>query len=797
MRSSGRDEAPSERARHLQHPRTRRPTRAAASARCAISSRAATCRCSPRPSASRPSTAACRSTWSSCRSARSGKITGIGVHAGLWTSQALTLPAEEVPVLRRRLEQLDKEFGFDPKGHTGKALRHAVASLPRDLLVNLSVGCGARAGDDGDVARRPAAARPCSGPEHPQGPFVRVRLAAARGADHVAPHGDREMLERRSAREVTSWSVELGDGDLALIRYTQYIERRPAAARRRGARRGSGRDGPRLGAGVEAELIAAVGAGPGDPPRAHLSARAFPDSYRARTSPEEARRRHPAAAAARATTTTARVRIWRSDDGHARPAAPQDLSHGALIPLSEAVPVLENFGFRVLEEMPTALGGGTLGYIHDFRLEIGSEADLDDVMAARRRDRARDRRRAERRGRERRVQPAGAVRRARSARPVVWLRAWFRYLRQTGSAFGLVTVVDALRRAPKATARADPACSPPPTTRRLARGRDAQVDKQRDRVRRCADARCARSTTTASCACCARWSTRRCAPTPSLRRPPRRSPSRSIRRWCPGLPAPVPWREIWVYSPRVEGIHLRGGPIARGGLRWSDRRDDFRTEILGLMKAQMVKNAVIVPTGAKGGFYPKQLPARHRTATPGWPKAPKAIASSSARLLSVTDNIVNDKVVHPDERRHPRRRRSLFRRRRRQGHRDLLRRRQRDRARAQFLARRRLRQRRLQRLRPQGDGDHRQGRLDLGPAPLPRDGRRRPDGPDHASSAAATCRATCSATACCCRRRSSWSRPSTIATSSSIPIPIRRRAGPSASGCSTCRARAGTITTAS
>ena len=98
----------------------------------------------------------------------------------------------------------------------------------------------------------------------------------------------------------------------------------------------------------------------------------------------------------------------------------------------------------------------------------------------------------------------------------------------------------------------------------------------------------------------------------------------------PGLPAPVPWREIWVYSPRVEGIHLRGGPVARGGIRWSDRRDDFRTEILGLMKAQLVKNAVIVPTGAKGGFYPKQLPPRP-TATPGSPRAPRAIASSSVR----------------------------------------------------------------------------------------------------------------------------------------------------------------------
>ena len=109
----------------------------------------------------------------------------------------------------------------------------------------------------------------------------------------------------------------------------------------------------------------------------------------------------------------------------------------------------------------------------------------------------------------------------------------------------------------------------------------------------------------------------------------------------PGLPRPVPWREIFVYSRRVEGIHLRAGPVARGGLRWSDRRDDFRTEVLGLMKAQRVKNAVIVPTGAKGGFYPKQLPdpARDRE---GW--AAEGLASYQVfirTLLSVTDNIVD------------------------------------------------------------------------------------------------------------------------------------------------------------
>ena len=72
-----------------------------------------------------------------------------------------------------------------------------------------------------------------------------------------------------------------------------------------------------------------------------------------------------------------------------------------------------------------------------------------------------------------------------------------------------------------------------------------------------------------------------------------------------GLPEPRPWREIFVYGPEVEGVHLRFGPVARGGLRWSDRAQDYRTEVLGLVKAQQVKNAVIVPVGAKGGFFPE------------------------------------------------------------------------------------------------------------------------------------------------------------------------------------------------
>ena len=80
------------------------------------------------------------------------------------------------------------------------------------------------------------------------------------------------------------------------------------------------------------------------------------------------------------------------------------------------------------------------------------------------------------------------------------------------------------------------------------------------------------------------------------------------------LPLPRPLVEVFVYSPRMEGCHLRGGKVARGGIRWSDRKEDFRTEILGLMKAQMVKNAVIVPVGSKGGFVVKRPPEGGREA---------------------------------------------------------------------------------------------------------------------------------------------------------------------------------------
>src|SRR5690242_4649676 len=214
------------------------------------------------------------------------KVTGIGVHAGLWTSEALRVPPEDVPVLRQRLKQLDKDFGFDPKGHSGKALRHAVASLPRDLLITVdyeSVRKMVMMAMSLADRPRPALLQVRSILKGQLFSFVwlpREELTTARRTAIAM------LLENEVGREITSWSVELGDGDLAIIRYTQYIDADAADP-----------DADELDAAVvemvrgwspavEAELIDAAGAS-----RATRLALtyidAFPDGYRARSAPEE------------------------------------------------------------------------------------------------------------------------------------------------------------------------------------------------------------------------------------------------------------------------------------------------------------------------------------------------------------------------------------------------------------------------------------------------------------------------------------------------------------------------------
>lgn len=322
-------------------------------------------------------------------------------------------------------------------------------------------------------------------------------------------------------------------------------------------------------------------------------------------------------------------------DGHGA-ARLKIYRQGGALALSDAVPVLENFGFRVIEELPTALADAEQGFVHEFLVEAAGvrlSADtsvLEDAIQAVLEGKA-----------ENDAFNRLIVDAAMAPAAVLLFRAWFRYLRQAGLTYGLVTVVDALRRAPEVAAalieRFGAAHDP-------ARGRtgvetaDAAIDAGLDAVSAIDDDRILRSLRSVIAAT---LRTNAFAPAGQTA-----LAFKLDSHLIPGLPAPVPWREIWVYSPRVEGIHLRAGPVARGGLRWSDRRDDFRTEILGLMKAQRVKNAVIVPTGAKGGFYPKQLPlASNRDA---WlAEGTESYRVFIRTLLSITDNIVEGAVVHP------------------------------------------------------------------------------------------------------------------------------------------------------
>jgi glutamate dehydrogenase len=565
-------------------------------------------------------------------------VEALSIHVGQWTSAALRSPSDKVPVLRSRLRAIEEKYGFDPAAHAGKALRHALSALPHDLLVGLApaaleqVALTAMSLADRPRPKLVIAAGPLR--RHLYA-FVWLPREAVSTALRVSI---RNLLSEAADAPVSSWSLETGgEGDLALLRFT--LDPRPGAA---------APDAPALDQAIEAMLrgwAPAVEMALGQTVNATRAARLtidwaeqFPPAYRNAELPGEA-----AADILLLDTLgdeTARgTRVAAAADGEPTRLKLKTYRLGGLMPLSSTVPVLENFGFTVLAERPTRMSDERQAYIHDFLVETSDAAVIDGVLA---------------RGED--VGAAiSAVLEGQSEddafnalvvsiglQPgdVLLLRAWFRYLRQTGLAYGLQTVAAALARSAHVTndllalfhARHDPNSTSDGSAElaRIDEGLAAVASIEDDRIlRRLRGLVLAILRTNAF--------------TPAA---DEALAFKLDSAEVPNLPKPRPWREIWVYSPRVEGIHLRGGPIARGGLRWSDRRDDFRTEILGLMKAQVVKNAVIVPTGAKGGFYAKQLPPL--TDRDAWlAEGTESYRIFIRTLLSVTDNLVEGAVVHP------------------------------------------------------------------------------------------------------------------------------------------------------
>ena len=322
----------------------------------------------------------------------------------------------------------------------------------------------------------------------------------------------------------------------------------------------------------------------------------------------------------------------------------------APVPLSESLPMLERMGVRVVDELPAEIlrQDGRKVWIHDFGLHHSSvvdiDIDIDKVRALFQDTFARVwRNQVENDDFNRLVLLAGL-----SWREVAMLRAYARYMKQAAFTFSQTYIEHTLAAHPALARRLvmlfaqrfDPALA-----QARQQGTDdtvADIEHALNQVANLDEDRIIRQFLALILAT---WRTNfyqrdaQGQPKPYLSF--KLDPAR-----IPALPQPLPMFEIFVYSPRMEGVHLRGGKVARGGLRWSDRMEDFRTEILGLVKAQIVKNAVIVPVGSKGGFVTKMLPVE------GGREAQLAEGVACYRmflsgLLDLTDNLVQGQVVPP------------------------------------------------------------------------------------------------------------------------------------------------------
>ncbi|AEG50728.1 NAD-glutamate dehydrogenase [Sphingobium chlorophenolicum L-1] len=575
---------------------------------------------------------------------REGKqVTALSIHAGMWTSAGLATTPDKVPLLRSALSSLMDKFNFDPHGHAGKVLTHALTALPHDILI----------GFERETLERLVLTF-MSLTDRPRPKLVLGTSALARHLYAFAwlPREElttarrvavQDMLSQACNGPVLSWSIALEESGLALLRITLDLrdggvepDEQPLDRQLKQMVRGW------LPA-VE-EALAETEEGGRAAALAQRYAAGFPQGYRNGAGPAEAaidiRLLHGLSGPGDKS-----IRIYRNGEDTPERLRLKLYSHDA-IALSEVVPAFENFGFRVIEEMMTAVEAkdqtGALGHVQRFVLELPA-GDADAVIA-----------RADIVAEAIAQVTEGVAENDRfnelivtaglDQRSVVLLRALFRYLRQTGMAYGMATFAETLRREQgiaRQLIELFEALHDPNAKDGAARAAAAQaaIDAGLEKVTAIDEDRVLRLL--------------RAVITATLRTnfyAPAAQEALAFKldsAKIPGLPAPLPWREIWVYSPRVEGIHLRAGPVARGGLRWSDRRDDFRTEVLGLMKAQRVKNAVIVPTGAKGGFYPKQLPSPQVDRDAWFAEGTESYRIFIRSLLSVTDNIVKGKVKHP------------------------------------------------------------------------------------------------------------------------------------------------------
>ena len=572
-----------------------------------------------------------------------GRVVGEHRFIGLYTTGAYHANPRDIPVMRRKVDAILSRAAFPPGSHNEKALIEILEIHPRDELFQITV----------DELFETAIGILHLGERQRVRLFVRAdRFGRFLSCLVFVPRDrfntdNRRRIERILAEAFDARGIDYTTrvSESVLVRLHYAIDVDPTRPREFDLHE------------IEARLVAATRSWADDLHEALIEQHgeehgnalrrtyrdAFPTGYRA-----DWEAHHAVADIGRIETLSEHgglvMTVYRPAETAPGGFRAKLLHAGAPLALSDMLPIFENMGVAVADERPYDVTPRDQApvWIYDFGLTYEGELDDDHLSRAFHDVFIRTwRGEVENDGFNRLVLGARL-----DWREITVLRAVARYLRQAGTTFSDRYVELALVAHPEVArllvelfyARFDPDGSGDRSARRIVKRIGETIDAveslDQDRILRhflCIVEAMLRTS----------FFQGRDGDGSERRLSFKLDPSR-----IPFLPRPLPQFEIFVYSPRTEGVHLRGGKVARGGIRWSDRREDFRTEVLGLMKAQMVKNAVIVPVGAKGGFVIKRPPP------PGDRAALLEEVIGSYRtfirgLLDVTDNIVDGDVRPP------------------------------------------------------------------------------------------------------------------------------------------------------